>query len=72
MRWNDDLGALTPIPSALLARDHAMRERFGAPDVRYLISVTGDTAESALARTESLERQLPGAQAEGLVGRGRR
>ena len=67
MRWNDNLGEMTPIPaSALLARDHAMRQRFGAPDVRYLISVTGDTAESALARTEALERQLPGAQAEGL------
>lgn len=67
IRWNDNLGALTPIPAELLARDHAMRQRFGAPDVRYLITVTGSTAESALQRTEALERRMPEARARNLV-----
>lgn len=67
VRWNDNLGELTPLPASLLARDRAMRERFGAPDVRYLISVTADSADAALERTEALERQLVAARNQGLL-----
>lgn len=67
VRWNDNLGEMTPLPPALLARDHAMRERFGAPDVRYLISITADSADAALESTEALTRQLSSARDKGLV-----
>lgn len=44
-----------------------MRERFGAPDVRYLISVTGSTSESVLTRTEALQVDLADARRKGLI-----
>ncbi len=67
VQWNDNLGSVTPLPSSLLARDHEMRERFGAPDVRYLISISADSLESALERTEGLNRQLETARDKSLL-----
>ncbi len=67
VHWNDSLGEVTPLPPGLLARDHEMRERFGAPDVRYLISVSATSVEDALERTEALERQLGAARVNGLL-----
>jgi predicted exporter len=55
--WEDDLGALTPVPRALLIEDAALRTELGAPDARYLAIVTADTAQQALER---LERATPG------------
>lgn len=68
VRWNDNLGDVTPLPPSLLARDNAMRQRFGAPDVRYLISLTADSEDAALASTEDLERRLGAARDAGLLG----
>jgi predicted exporter len=67
IRWNDNLGELTPLPASLLARDHEMRQRFGAPDVRYLISINADSAQAALEQTEVLEQQLDQARQRGLL-----
>lgn len=67
VHWNDNLGEVTPLPKRQLARDHEMRERFGAPDVRYLISISADSLESALERTEALDRQLSAARVNGLL-----
>lgn len=67
VHWNDDLSAVTPLPPELLARDHAMRQRFGAPDVRYLLSITADSSQSVLRQTEALEQQLLVAREAGLV-----
>ncbi len=67
VHWNDNLGEVTPLPPGLLARDHEMRERFGAPDVRHLISISADTMENALERTEALDRQLGAARVDGLL-----
>jgi predicted exporter len=67
VRWNDNPGELTPLPAALLARDHAMRERFGAPDPRFLVSVQAESVEQVLQRTESLNALLGEARAQGLI-----
>jgi predicted exporter len=67
VHWNDNLSEVTPLPKRLLARDHEMRERFGAPDVRYLISISADSLENALERTEVLDRQLSAARVNGLL-----
>lgn len=68
VRWNDNLSEVTPLPAELLQRDRTMRERLGAPDVRYLLTVTGATRDAALAATEGLERSLATARDRGLVG----
>jgi predicted exporter len=56
-QWNDDLGALTPLPAELLRKDNDMRQRLGAPDVRYMVSIAGE-ARTVLAQS-ALVAALP-------------
>ncbi len=56
--WDNDLGHLTPVPQPLLRQYEALREELGAPDVRYLMTVDGATAEDVLAREERLTPEL--------------
>lgn len=67
VRWNDDLGSLTPLPAELLARDRAIRQRFDAPDMRYLVTISAPSGEGALERTEALTLALADARSAGLV-----
>src|SRR5574341_512976 len=62
--WEDDLAAMNPVPEALKAADRELRREIGAPDVRYLLLVRGETREAALERAEALEGKL-----DQLVGR---
>ncbi len=64
-RWSDDPSELTPLPAELLASDHAMRERFGAPDPRTLISLEARSVEKVLQATENLETTLAEARSLG-------
>lgn len=52
--WNDDIDALSPVPESRKALDEALRRDLGAPDLRQLIVVTGDTGETVLRRSERL------------------
>jgi predicted exporter len=52
--WQDDLGALMPVPGELLAQDARLRAEIGAPDPRYLGVVAGNDSESVLRRLEAL------------------
>jgi predicted exporter len=56
--WDNDLGHLTPVPQPLLQQYEKLRDALGAPDVRYLMTVGGATAEEVLAREERLAPQL--------------
>ena len=56
--WQDDLGQLTPVPTALLQRDRELRGELGAPDVRWLLVVRGGDAEAVLVRSEALQPDL--------------
>ena len=56
--WENDLGALTPVPRSLLELDARLRTELGAPDMRYLMVVVAPTAESALRRCEALAPRL--------------
>ncbi len=56
--FSDDLAALTPLPRDTLERDAALRREFGAPEIRYLILVTGPAAEAVLVTTEQLVDDL--------------
>ncbi|HET6805718.1 MAG TPA: MMPL family transporter [Frateuria sp.] len=62
--WQNDLAALTPLPTDLLQRDARLRAALGAPDVRYLLVLEAATPEAVLALSEQLEPQ-----AEALVTR---
>ncbi|MFO1408043.1 MAG: MMPL family transporter [Steroidobacteraceae bacterium] len=65
--WENDLGALTPVPRPLLELDARLRSELGAADMRYLIVVTAPTAEAALERCERLEPRLAGLVQRGAI-----
>ncbi|MEX2150092.1 MAG: MMPL family transporter [Steroidobacteraceae bacterium] len=65
--WENDLGALTPVPRELLAEDAALRRELGAPDARYLAVITAESAERALERLEAAAPGLDRLVAEGAV-----
>lgn len=63
--WEDDLAAMNPVPERLKAADRELRAELGAPDVRYLLLLQGESREVALESAERLEGKL-----EELVRRG--
>ncbi len=56
--WQDDLSKLTPVPADALARDAQLRAELGAPDVRYLIALRGDDAETRAGDTQWRHRLM--------------
>lgn len=56
--WEDDLQAMNPVPERLKAADRELRRELGAPDVRHLLVLRGETREAALERAEALEGKL--------------
>lgn len=62
LRWDSiretDLAALSPVPRGMIALDRELRADLGAPDVRYLIAVGGNSVEQVLQREEALRPRL--------------
>ena len=50
--WNKELSALSPISAADQALDAALRADLGAPDVRYLVVISGAEQEQVLIAAE--------------------
>jgi len=67
--WQNDLGRLTPVDPADLARDAQLRSELGAPDVRYVITVRGADAQAALVASEQLAVALDAQVAAGALER---
>jgi len=65
--WQDDLGALTPVPRAELAKDAQLRAELGAPDPRYFAVITAPDTEAALRRLEALGPGLRALVAQGAI-----
>ncbi|MCX7513197.1 MMPL family transporter [Frateuria sp. STR12] len=65
--WQNDLAALTPLPTELLQRDARLRAALGAPDVRYLLILQAATPEAVLALSETLEPAVGGLVADHAV-----
>lgn len=65
--WDNDLGHLTPVPQPLLRQYERLRDELGAPDVRYLMTVEGSTAEEVLTREEQLAPALRQLAARGAA-----
>jgi len=66
--WDDDLAAMSPLPASAKATDAQLRAALGAPDVRYVLTVTGESREDALRRTEALRPALDAAVASRQLG----
>lgn len=64
--WETDLGNLSPISAEDRAIDRELRGAMGVPDVRKLIMIFGESAETVLQLSERVAARL-----EGLVERGR-
>lgn len=56
--WQNDLSKLTPVPADALARDAVLRDELGAPDVRYVLTVAGGSADAVLQASERLRPAL--------------
>lgn len=56
--WSAELSALSPVSAADLALDSRLRAGMGAPDVRYVIVVSGNSQEQVLSATEKLSVAL--------------
>jgi predicted exporter len=56
--WNDKISALSPVSKTDLALDAKLRADSGAPDVRYLVVVSGATQEAVLRDSERVARVL--------------
>jgi predicted exporter len=56
--WNDKISSLSPVSQADVALDTSLRADTGAPDVRYLVVVSGASRESVLGSSEKVSAVL--------------
>ncbi|MGK2925369.1 MAG: MMPL family transporter [Lysobacterales bacterium] len=56
--WDDRIASLSPVSRADLELDTELRAGIGAPDVRYLVVVSGDSQESVLRSSEQVSTVL--------------
>jgi predicted exporter len=56
--WNDNISSLSPVSPADVALDASLRADMGAPDVRYLVLVSGASRESVLKSSEQVSALL--------------
>ncbi|NOS95482.1 MAG: MMPL family transporter [Methylotenera sp.] len=56
--WNNELAALSPVSATDQALDARLRAGMGAPDVRYVVVVSGDAQETVLVATEKVSAAL--------------
>ncbi|HEY5292968.1 MAG TPA: MMPL family transporter [Burkholderiales bacterium] len=56
--WDDKISSLSPVAPADVALDASLRADMGAPDVRYLVVVSGASRESVLRSSEQVSTIL--------------
>lgn len=66
--WQDDLSRLTPVAPEALRRDADLRRDLPTPDLRYLLVVSGGSADAVLTRLESLDARLRALTQRGTIG----
>jgi predicted exporter len=65
--WNNELSALSPVSATDQALDAKLRAGMGAPDVRYVVVVSGDSQETVLSNTEKVSVALQGLVEQALL-----
>ncbi|AST31106.2 MMPL family transporter [Ralstonia solanacearum] len=66
--WNRELAALSPVPAQSQALDASLRADIGAPDVRYLVVISGTSEQAALEGAEKVSAQLQPLVDAGVLG----
>jgi predicted exporter len=56
--WSHELSALSPVSQQSQALDESLRDDVGAPDVRYLVVISGASEEAVLEGAEQVAVQL--------------
>jgi predicted exporter len=56
--WNHELSALSPVSASDQALDAMLRSDIGAPDVSYLVVISGSSQEAALHAAEAVDPAL--------------
>lgn len=56
--WSHSLSALSPVPASSQALDAALRSDVAAPDVRYLVVVSGESEQTVLEGAEKIAGRL--------------
>lgn len=56
--WEDNLGALHPVPQEHIERDRELRHALGLPDIRHALLITAPDPEKALQGAEALNPGL--------------
>jgi predicted exporter len=65
--WNTELSALSPVSKADQALDAMLRSDIGAPDVSYLVVISGPDQESVLRAAEALAAPLDDLVEKGVI-----
>ena len=65
--WDNDLANLSPVSESAKELDKQMRSELGAPDVRYLVVMEGESREDALRRSEEVAQVLRGLVDEQVI-----
>ena len=66
--WEAELAGLSPVSEAKRQLDRQMREELGAPDVRDLLVIEGQTDENVLQYAEAVEVKLKPLRDSGVIG----
>jgi predicted exporter len=65
--WNTELSSLSPVSQADQALDARLRADMGAPNVRYMIAVSGPDRETALLASEKVAQQMGALVRQGVL-----
>ncbi|WP_019142432.1 MMPL family transporter [Noviherbaspirillum massiliense] len=65
--WNTELSSLSPVSQADQAIDAKLRADMGAPDVRYMIAISGPSREAVLQSAEQVTAQLQPLVEKGML-----
>lgn len=65
--WEEDLANLNPVPLSAQRLDQALRESMGAPDVRLMLAVRGNSREATLQKAEETAAWLDGLRRDQLI-----
>jgi predicted exporter len=65
--WNDSLSSMSPISKESLALDEQLRRDMGAPDVRYMLVLSGKDQENVLLQGEAVASVLRKLVAQGSL-----
>lgn len=65
--WSNNISSLSPVSQADIELDTRLRADVGAPDVRYMVVVSGNNQESVLQSSEQVSRILNSQVVEGTI-----